>query len=273
MTGRIASLLAFSTVLLCGCTAPTTRTAAYDVRQAEVALPLHSLPITLITPKDPRIPGLMVLYATGDDGWSGTNEMLLEHMAQGRYTIAAFDSSTVVDTIRNSGGSVTLDAAAIAVEALLEQAKRRLGLPETAPTIVTGFSRGASLVVLAAGEPSLQRHIIGGVAVALTRESDYLEAPQPDRRSPSLLVDGQGRLLTYPAIARLGSLPIAVIQSARDDYVPAEESRRLFGPDTATRRLYEIDAKDHAFSDAHEALLQRLDAALAWIAPTARPGA
>jgi hypothetical protein len=58
---------------------------------------------------------------------------------------------------------------------------------------------------------------------------------------------------------------MAVIQSTHDSYVPAAESRKLLGPDTQRLRLYEVESRDHGFSDAREPLLKDLDDALAWI--------
>lgn len=187
------------------------------------------------------------------------------HMAERGYMIAAFDPGVMMSLIKRAEGQVSLTAAATALDRLIMQVRRELGLPDATPTILTGYSRGSNLVVFAAGERDLRRHLLGGVAVALTREADHLQEPDPARNTPALPVDDRGRLQTYPAISRLGALPFAVIQSAGDSYVRAEESRRLFGPDTPTRRLYEVDAIDHAFDGGHEALLHDLDDALAWI--------
>ena len=186
-------------------------------------------------------------------------------MAERGHLIATFNPRVVVSQIQRTEGEVSLTAATAALDSLLIQAKRELGLPDATPAILTGFSRGSNLVVFAAGDRDLQRHLLGGIAVALTREADHLTEPDPARRTPELQVDDKGRLQTYPAIKRLGALPFALIQSSRDSYIRAKESRRLFGPDTPTRRLYEVDAKDHAFHGGHEALLGDLDDALAWI--------
>jgi fermentation-respiration switch protein FrsA (DUF1100 family) len=67
------------------------------------------------------------------------------------------------------------------------------------------------------------------------------------------------------ALKLLSSTRLAVIQSTHDQYVPAAESRRLLGSDTPTLRLYEVEAKDHGFSDARENLMQDLDDALRWL--------
>jgi len=255
-------------VALSGCVALRPQPGVYDVRREPVRLHKFSMHLTLVKPAATRPPSALILYASGDAGWLGASKVVLEHMAEVGYTIAAYDSRELVSDIKRAGGEVSFAAAAAEIGALLVEAKRLSGLPASTPTIVTGFSRGASLVVFAAGEPSLQAHICGGVAMALTRESDYIIVPDAAHRPASIQLDGKGRILTYPAIARLGPIPIAVIQSAGDSYVPADEARRLFGPDTPTRRLYEVDARNHGFGGGREELLHALDESLAWITAT-----
>ena len=116
-----------------------------------------------------------------------------------------------------------------------------------------------------AGDEALRPGIIGAVAVALTREFDELTVSEEAKQRHGLTIDEEGRLHTYPAIARLGPLPLAVIQSTHDGYVKAAESRVLLGPDTPTRRLYEVASRNHSFSGGRDALLRDLDAAMAWI--------
>ena len=58
---------------------------------------------------------------------------------------------------------------------------------------------------------------------------------------------------------------LAIIQSTNDGYVRSAEWRRLLGPDTPTRRLYEIESKNHSFGGGKVPLMQALDDAMAWI--------
>jgi dienelactone hydrolase len=263
---RFAFLATFLAFALGGCQEIPSRPGIYDVRVVPVQLSQISLPVTLITPTSQRHDGLMILFATGDDGWFFTSRYLLEHLAESGYTIAAFDSTLVTSAADSRHARVQPDQAAKSMDMLLVQAKRELGLPADTRTVITGFSRGATFVVFAAGEPALQEHIVGGVALALTLQSDYLEPPSVAERADWLQLDDEGRLLTYPAIARLGTVPIAVIQAAGDSYVPAVESRRLFGPDTATRRLYEVDSRYHSFVFSLGETYRDLDEALEWVA-------
>jgi hypothetical protein len=69
-------------------------------------------------------------------------------------------------------------------------------------------------------------------------------------------------------------LPLSVIQSTHDSYLPAESARVLFGPDTNRRHLLAIQARDHTFSDARPAMYEAIEESLAWIAsqPAPNPG-
>ncbi len=69
----------------------------------------------------------------------------------------------------------------------------------------------------------------------------------------------------YEYLPMLGRLPIAVIQSTRDHYLPAAEARTLFGPDTAYRKFDAIDARDHSFGGARDKLYETMASSLDWI--------
>jgi fermentation-respiration switch protein FrsA (DUF1100 family) len=269
---RLAFLAILASAAHLACASIGSKPGAYDVRTQELALRNGTLNLNLVTPGKPHSPPCMILYATGDAGWMGVSKVIFQRMADLGYYIAAYNSREVVSNAKSAGGVVSFADAAAGVDKVLAEAKRLLGLPESTPTIVTGFSRGANLVVFAGGEPTLQRHIRGAVAIALTREGDYMAAPDETRQSKALQLDEKGRVLTYPAIDRLGSIPIAVIQSKGDKYVPAEESRRLFGPDTPTRRLYQVEASNHGFSGGQDELIKDLDDALTWITSTLPAG-
>jgi dienelactone hydrolase len=217
-----------------------------------------------VRPVENRHPGSLIVFSTGDDGWSGTSAELFRHLAEERYTIAGFSAPEVIAPYVRSGTRVSTARAAQALKDLYSQAKRHLGLPDSTPILIVGFSRGASMVAFTAAHPELQTGVSGAVAIALTREADYLHVPAGDH-GPAVQVDDQGRLQLYPVLKLLSTTRVAVIQSTHDDYVQSSESRKLLGPDTPKMRLYEIDAKDHGFSNARAPLLRDLDEALDWI--------
>jgi type IV secretory pathway VirJ component len=219
---------------------------------------------TYVRPVQPRHTAFLDVFVTGDDGWSGTSAAVFKHLAEEGHAIAGFSSPEILQPIVRTGERVSTAQAAQGLKELYAQAKHALGLPDSTPIVIIGFSRGASVVAFTAVHPELRGGISGAVAIALTREADYLREPEGER-PPEIQVDDQGRIQLYPALKLLGSTRLAVIQSTHDEYVPAAESRRLLGPDTATLRVYEVEAKDHGFSNARDRLLRDLDDALRWV--------
>ena len=69
----------------------------------------------------------------------------------------------------------------------------------------------------------------------------------------------------YDYLPRLGDLPIAVVQSTHDNYLPAADARTLFGPDTARRRFQAIDARNHSFAGARDDMYRAIAGSLDWI--------
>jgi dienelactone hydrolase len=256
--------------ILAGCTGAhlASKPGVYLVTVEPVHTTRRDIHVTYVRPVKAMHPGYLIVFATGDDGWFGTSGALFEHLADKGYTIAGVSSPEVLRPVASSERVSTAQVTK-GLKELFAEVKHDLGLPESTPIVIVGFSRGASVVAFAAVHPELRGDIGGAVAIALTREADYLRAPEGEHR-PEIQVDDQARIQLYPALKLLGSTRFAVIQSSNDDYVPAAESRQLLGPDTPTLRLYQIEASDHGFSNARDKLMEDLDDALRWVEEVAR---
>ncbi len=206
----------------------------------------------------------LVLFATGDGGWRGKDKEAFEQMINWGYPLAGFSAPGYLRHITRHTHQTTPAAVAEDYARLIRFAKERMGLPDSFPTVLFGVSRGAGLAVAAAGEPTLQPSLAGVVVVALTREEEYVHRLKRPRRQPSGAAE-MVMLDNYDYLPRLRSLPLSIIQSTHDDYLPAEEARRLLGPNSRLRQLHPVTAKNHSFSDAREPLYQQMKASLAWV--------
>jgi hypothetical protein len=207
----------------------------------------------------------LLLYATGDGGWRSADRGLFQHMARWGYPVAGFSARHFLEHL----GFEATTPAHVAEDYgdLIVFAKKALDLPRETPTVLVGFSRGSGLAVVAAGQPELQPLLGGLLAVALGDEEEYVRDDRArsgrDRRSPS---DRQvATMRPYDVLAGLDRLPLAVIQSTGDSYLPAAEARQLFGPDSEWRRFYPIRAGSHTFAGARDALYEQARVALEWI--------
>ena len=250
---------------VCSAGALASKPGQYDARRSPVKFGPRTIHATYIEPTRPQHPGYFLVFMTGDGGWHGASSEIFEHLADDGYSIAGFSAPEILRPVRRSGQRVRFAVAAQRYAQLFAQARRDLGVGSAAGMIVVGFSRGASVVAFSAVSRTLRPELVGAVAIALTRETDYLKAPEPSDREPDLHVDAKDRIQLYPALKLIGSMPLAVIQSTNDRYVPSAESRELLGPDTPTRRLYEVPARNHRFKGGRDTLLHDLDSALDWI--------
>jgi pimeloyl-ACP methyl ester carboxylesterase len=239
--------------------------SVYTARKETFVAGSLKVDLVLVSPVSPKPQPVLIVFASGDGGLSGISKATLQHLADRGYYVAGLSSRDALKSIRDANGRIAHHVALASLTSLFEQARAALKLPAATPLIVTGMSRGANLAVVAAGAPDLQPAIAGGVAMALTREADYLDMPAGAEKTPGIQLDAKGRVQMYPAIQRIGTIPFAVIQSTKDSYVPSAESRQLLGPNTATRRLYEVTSSGHNFGGGEDVLFRDLDEALQWI--------
>jgi len=254
-------LTTFSSVLSgASDTMPTHKTISLGTRTVKLALARPT--------SAPTAPPYLVVFASGDGGLRGVSKDLLVHLGQ-NYWVVGFSSPEAFKGIADdSKGQPNYAGARDRLASIVGQAKQAMGLPDQTPIVITGMSRGANVVVAAAGDAELGPGIVGAVAIALTREFDDLTVPATVVGRPGVQTDDKGRLQTYPSLQRLGSMRLAIIQSTNDSYVRSSESRRLLGPDTPTRRLYEIESKNHSFGGGKEPLMRALDDAMRWVGQT-----
>jgi pimeloyl-ACP methyl ester carboxylesterase len=256
----------------CAGMAPSAEPAVFTMQHTRVAVRARDVRVTYVEPVEPRHPGFFLVFATGDGGWLGTSAALFTYLAEQGYLMAGVSSPEVLNRSQKPRRRFSPTQATATFANLFTRIRRDLGVDSSASMIVVGFSRGASIVAQTAMNQRLHVGLAGGVAIGLTREDDYVRAPT-GRRRHEFTVDDQGRLEIYPPLASVTGIRLAIIQSTRDHYVAAAESRELLGPDTATRRLYAVDARNHMFGGGRDALLRDLDDALAWIEGSAPPEA
>jgi type IV secretory pathway VirJ component len=253
----------------CATTPLVSKPGAFEARRARVAFRSREIPVTYIVPAEPRHPGYFVVFATGDGGWHGTSVALFSHLADQGYLLAGLSSPEVLNRSQKPRRRFSPTQATANLANLFAGIRRELGVDPSASMIIVGFSRGANTVAYTAMNPRLRVGLAGCVAIALTREDEYMRRPTGRRRS-ELKVNDDG-LQIYPSLAAVRDTRLAVIQSTNDHYIRAAESRKLLGPDTAERRLYEVEARSHSFGGGRDALMSDLDDALRWIETKAQP--
>ncbi|MEN3339724.1 MAG: hypothetical protein V7647_3400 [Acidobacteriota bacterium] len=208
--------------------------------------------------------GPLLVYTTGDGGWVRKDLALYRQIVSWGYPTAGFSAPDYLEHLRGAEGTTTPAALGRDYAEIIAFAETNLHVERGTPVVLIGVSRGAGLEVIAAGQPRVREQLSGVVAVALTKEEEYVRwfgRRLPLVRRPSTRV----MLEVYEYLPLLGNLPLAVVQSTKDQFLPASAAAKLFGADTPTRRFRAIEARNHSFGGAREQMYQACKEALTWI--------
>ena len=227
-----------------------------------IAIYRHPLELHLSNPKSAG--NILVVYATGDGGWRGLDKQIFEWISTWGYPAVGFSSKNYLRDLEYVRDTTTPRRLVRDFESVIGFARQNLGMPDTTRVILVGLSRGAGLAVVAAGHGELKPNLAGVIAVALIKEEEHVVYYRRLRRSrPGSPRRELFKIQTYEYLPRIDSVPVVVIQSTHDGYLPADKARALFGPDTEMRKLIPISAKNHRFTGGCSELYQRIENSLA----------
>jgi fermentation-respiration switch protein FrsA (DUF1100 family) len=201
------------------------------------------------------------IVTSGDGGWLHLGPHVAEWLGAHGWFVLGFDAKTYLTSGTDTGGMLRTQQIPRDFETLLRRVDASPGKP-----VLIGVSEGAGLSVVAAADPAVKPRIAGVVALGL---GDVNELAWRWRDSIIYLTKGIPKEPAFHAtdfISLLAPAPVALLRSARDEYVPAAESERLFALAREPKKLWTIDAADHRFSGSLAEFDSRLDEALAWIA-------
>lgn len=264
---RRTRFVMFLAALSCNSCALALRSGA-DVREfvTTTSLQRQRLDLHVAVPAALTRPGVIVVYASGDGGWFGTAIAQWREFARAGYASVGFSARSFLRITRPTGATLTSSRLATEYQQIVQDARTALGWPAPPRVILAGWSRGAAFAVLAGNESPLRDSVAGVVAIGLAEGEDLTIDGDGDDTD-----DGQASTVerrwpfdTYARVLQLRA-PCAVIQATHDNYLPSAEARRRFGADTATRRFYEVEAKNHRFSGGTDAFNSALLDALKWI--------
>ena len=214
----------------------------------QVAVRGSSLTVHLAAPA-PDVEGPLIVYITGDGGWPG-DERLFDRMMPWGLPMAGFSAVDYIFPLASKAPR-TIEPTVVAADLrkVIDAAIDSLKLPKDRGVVLVGFSRGATLAVAAATDPELRARVKGVVALALAADDEFVASP----------------FQSYAALPSLDPLKVVIIQSTRDEILSAADARRRFGPDTLTRRLRPVDARDHSFGGKIDDLMVEVKASVEWI--------
>jgi hypothetical protein len=201
-----------------------------------------------------------LLFASGDGGWRGFAITLARSMAAWGYEVCGLDTKRYLESFT---GKTTLQEAEVTRD--FRQIAEWMA-PGTAQRVtLVGWSEGAGLCLLAAAAPENKAIFQGLITIGLG-ESNVLGWRWVDDLTYLTGKDPKEPIFSSRSfLPRVTPLPLLMIQSSQDEYVPVAVSQRLFAAAKEPKRYVLAEAHNHRFEGNTEQLFKVLREGLEWV--------
>jgi len=262
------TLRAAIAVLILATAAPSMASAGTD-QPLGVTIRGQKLTLEVYAPKPGTPVKGTIFMGSGDVGWVGLAVTLAEFLSDQGYVVAGINVRQYLAAFALGSDHLQVDQIPADFDAFADALRKRGSLP--GPVVLSGVSEGAALAVAAAASPGSHAWVSGVITMGLPAVAElawrWRDAvswiTKSDANEPSFN--------PHEIIAKVSPVPLWMIQSITDEYVPEADYRRFERVAGSPKRLVLIDAKNHRFTDKLPELKTQYLAGLAWIAANGVP--
>lgn len=205
--------------------------------------------------------GNPVIVSSGDGGWIHLGPQVAALLGVRGFFVVGFDCRAYLESF--TSGPTTLSTTDVPADYL--ELLKYAGAHSTTKPVLVGVSEGAALSVLAATDPAVKTTASGVIVLGLGNKNELGWRWKDAMIYLTHGVPNEPTFSTVEVVPRLAPVPLAMINSTRDEFVAAGEADCIAAAAGNPKRLWMIDAADHRFSDKQAELAQRLADALEWI--------
>jgi alpha-beta hydrolase superfamily lysophospholipase len=201
-----------------------------------------------------------VILASSDLGWAGFVTDLGDRLAAKGCDIVGLDTRAYLTSATRRSGA--LDPATVPSDFLVLVDAAERWRPRQ-PTFLVGISEGAGLSIVAAADGRVSRYLNGVVGLGTPATvtlgwhfwdwTTWVTHRNVDEPSVALV----------PYLSAV-TVPVAFVHSTRDEFVPLNTVRELYGHAGPARRLDVMPARNHRFSDARAEVTAKVVECLEW---------
>jgi dienelactone hydrolase len=130
--------------------------------------------------------------------------------------------------------------------------------------VLTGWSEGAGLAVLAALDPGVRADLRGVIAIGLPELNELAWRWNDSVIYLTHKVPNEPTFNSKEYVGKLAPVPLMVIQSTHDEFVSVETAQSIFARAQEPKEIMFIDARNHRFEGQRPVLWQALDRSFTW---------
>jgi pimeloyl-ACP methyl ester carboxylesterase len=205
--------------------------------------------------------GQPVIVSSGDGGWIHLGPHVAALLAAKGFYVVGFDVRAYLLSFTSAGGGLSAADVPADYRALAAFATRAA----SKKPILIGVSEGAGLSVLAATDPRTKPTIAGVVGLGLPDLNELAWRWKDALIYLTHKVPNEPTFSAKAIVANVAPVPLAVVHSTHDEFVPAADIEAIFRNASPPKRLWMVAASDHRFSDNLVEFEHRLLEAIDWI--------
>ena len=202
----------------------------------------------------------LVLFTSGDGGWSPFCADIAAHIAANGMTVVGFDAKSYLTTFATPQKPIAPEQITHDYDALARMALTRPGIDQKTPVILAGWSLGAGYSVLVASQPDFGVPVSRVVAISLP---EYAELAWRPADSIIYLTHGtphEKNFDVHQYLKKLSHTPIVFLNATDDDMAPLRDAKLMYEAASGAKRFYAVKARGHHFEGGEKEFYQDLDA-------------
>lgn len=205
--------------------------------------------------------GAPIVVSSGDGGWVHLAPHVAELLAERGYFVVGFDAKAYLESFTSGSSTLQPQDEPGDYRLLAEYAAR--GSNEK--PILIGISEGAGLSVMAATDPQTKPRIGGVIGLGLPDINELAWRLKDSIIYVTHAVPNEPTFSVAGIVERVAPIPLAVIHSTQDEFVPLAEAQRIMQKAVPPKKLWVVQASDHKFSGNTADFNDRLLEAIQWV--------
>ena len=202
-----------------------------------------------------------VIVSSGDGGWIHLGPHVAQLLAAHGYFVVGFDVRAYLSGFTSDASTLQAADEPSDFRTLSQYATQ---FARSKPILI-GISEGAGLSILAASNPLAQRSIAGVIGIGLPDRNELGWRWKDSLIYVTHRVPNEPTFSAASLIGKVSPLPLALLHSTHDEFVPLAEAQRMLGLGSEPRRLWVVPASDHRFSDNLSEFDRSLLEAIDWV--------
>jgi len=204
----------------------------------------------------------LVLFASGDGGWSPFCADVAAHIAATGVTVVGVDLKSYLVNFASPQKPISAEDLTSDYNTLARIAREQPGIDTKAPLVLAGWSLGASYSVIVATQPEFNVAVNRIVAISLPLYGERAWKPTDSIIYFTHGTPSEKLFDAHQYLKKLKQTPIVFLNATNDDTAPLREAQSLYEVVPSMKHLYAVKATGHHFEGGEQEFYHDLDLGL-----------